>query len=175
MTLLVSQGFPGWCVALFPMFAWGCMGLPGWFFHICLLDRGGVLSFLDNAHIELTHSKRGFPYNKAWMEDLKEISSVGKMNGQTCEHVWEEEIVRLVRLSRRVCHLGWVSYSKTHFVAISNSNWATKVTFPSVDRVEWLNSLIDKVWPHFGRWLQQGGRINNILLLSFSKWMPKTL
>ena len=39
------------------------------------------------------------------------------------------------------------------------------MTFPSVDRVEWLNSLIDKVWPHFGRWLQQVGRIDNILLL----------
>ena len=30
-----------------------------------------------------------------------------------------------------------------------------QVTFPSVDRVEWLNTLLEKIWPHFGRWLHQ--------------------
>ena len=59
----------------------------------------------QNQHI----SKGASLITKLDWKNLKEISFLGQMNGHTCEHVWEEEIVRLVRLSRRVCHLGWVS------------------------------------------------------------------
>ena len=90
------------------------------------------------------------PHGPSWSIMIHHDHHTSRKNGRTDLRT---------RLGGKKCPIGQIEpESLPSWVRVESEfqMWnVNKVTFPSVDRVEWLNIIIDKLWPHFGRWLQQ--------------------